>query len=65
MNKTALIVVGAVLVVFGVVFTFQGLGYLGGSPMTGKTMWAVLGPIIAVVGVLILVLGLRRGRRGQ
>ena len=60
MNKTLRIVVGAVLVVMGLVFTFQGLGYLGGSAMTGVTLWAILGPIIALVGVVLIVLGVRR-----
>lgn len=63
MNRTASIVIGAVMVVFGLVFTFQGLGYLGGSAMTGKTLWAVLGPIIALVGVAVLVIGVRRSGR--
>jgi hypothetical protein len=57
------IVLGVLLVLMGVVFTLQGLGYVGGSAMTGVTLWAVLGPIIAVVGVILLVVSLRRGRR--
>lgn len=63
MNKTASIIVGAVMVVLGLVFMFQGLGYLGGSVMTGKTLWAVLGPIIALVGAVVLVIGIRRSGR--
>lgn len=63
MSKTALIVIGAVLTVMGVIFALQGLGYLGGSAMTGKTLWAVLGPIIAVIGVVVIVIGVRRGAR--
>lgn len=62
MNRTAAIIGGAVLIVFGLVFTFQGLGYLGGSAMTGKTLWAVLGPIIALAGLALVVVGRRRGR---
>ncbi len=31
--------------------------------MTGSTLWAILGPIIAVVGIVLVVLGLRRGRK--
>jgi len=54
------VVVGALLVVMGVVFTFQGLGYLGGSAMTGVTLWAVVGPVVALVGVLVVVVSLRR-----
>jgi uncharacterized membrane protein YidH (DUF202 family) len=62
MKNTALAVLGAVLVVVGVVFTLQGLGTLGGSAMSGKTMWAVIGPIIAVVGLALAAVGVR-GRR--
>jgi hypothetical protein len=31
--------------------------------MSGKTLWAVLGPAIAVVGVVLLLRGLRFGDR--
>lgn len=62
MKNAALAVLGAVLVVVGVVFTLQGLGTLGGSAMSGKTMWAVIGPIIAVVGLALAAVGVR-GRR--
>ncbi|MEZ0446971.1 hypothetical protein [Cellulomonas sp. ICMP 17802] len=60
MNKTVGIVLGAVLVVMGLVFTFQGLGYLGGSAMTGVTLWAILGPIIAILGLVLVVRSARR-----
>jgi hypothetical protein len=61
-KNAALAVLGAVLVVAGVVFTLQGVGTLGGSAMSGKTMWAVIGPIIAVVGLALAAAGVR-GRR--
>jgi hypothetical protein len=32
--------------------------------MTDQTLWAVLGPILALVGVALLVSGGRRLRRG-
>jgi hypothetical protein len=32
--------------------------------MSGKTLWAVIGPIVAVVGV-VLVAGSRRARSGR
>ncbi len=62
MKSAALAVLGAILVVAGVVFTLQGVGTLGGSAMSGKTMWAVIGPIIAVVGLALVAAGVR-GRR--
>ena len=60
MTRSVLIAIGAVLVVFGAVFFLQGIDVIGGSGMSGKTLWAVLGPVIAVVGVVLLVLGVRR-----
>ena len=47
MTRIPLIVVGAVLLVAGVVFALQGFNVLGGSAMSGTTVWAVLGPVIA------------------
>jgi hypothetical protein len=55
---------GLLAVVVGAVWTLQGLGYLGGSVMTGVTAWAVIGPIVALAGVVLVVLGLRLRRRG-
>ena len=54
MSRAARIALGAMLVVIGAVFTFQGLGYLAGSPMTGVTLWAVIGPVIALVGLVLI-----------
>jgi hypothetical protein len=48
-------------VIFGVVFFLQGIDVLGGSGMSGKTLWAVLGPVIALVGVAVLVAANRKG----
>ena len=63
MSKPVLITIGVIVAVLGAVFTFQGLGFIGGSAMTGSTLWAVLGPIIVVVGIVLVVVGLRRGDR--
>jgi hypothetical protein len=55
---------GLLAVVVGAVWTLQGLGRLGGSAMTGETVWAVIGPIVALAGLVLLGLGLRaRSRR--
>jgi uncharacterized membrane protein len=59
MTRIVLVVVGAVLVLAGVVFTLQGLNILGGSGMSGKALWVVLGPVIAAVGAYLVVRGLR------
>ncbi len=54
---------GLLAVVSGVVWTAQGLGYVGGSMMTGETFWAVAGPVVAVAGVALILVGLRARRR--
>ena len=54
---------GALVTAAGVVFALQGLGYIGGSPMTGTTLWAVLGPLIAILGLSIAAVALRPRRR--
>ena len=51
---------GIVITAAGVLFTLQGLDVLGGSGMSGKTLWAVLGPIIAILGLVLLVRSARR-----
>lgn len=52
--------IGALLVVVGGVWFLQGIDVLGGSGMSGKTLWAVIGPIVALVGAGLFVAGLRK-----
>jgi hypothetical protein len=60
MVRGLLLVAGVVLVIAGAVFALQGFGELGGSVMSGSTFWAAAGPVIAVVGLLLLGAALRR-----
>ncbi|CAN1488649.1 hypothetical protein MCEMAEM6B_00123 [Mycobacteriaceae bacterium] len=50
---------GVVMALFGVLFTLQGFGAVQGSPMSNTTTWSVLGPIIAVIGVVLAIGGWR------
>ncbi|TMB60367.1 MAG: hypothetical protein E6J38_12250 [Chloroflexi bacterium] len=43
----------------GVLFAGQGIGYVRGSFMTGRTEWAVIGALLAAGGILALWLTLR------
>jgi hypothetical protein len=61
-KKTLPVTLGLLMLVIGAVWTFQGLGYLEGSPMTGVDVWAVIGPLVAGLGVALVIVGLR-GRR--
>jgi hypothetical protein len=60
MKRPLFLVLGVLLVLVGVVWTLQGLNIMGGSAMSGVTLWAVVGPIVGVAGLLLLILGLRR-----
>lgn len=64
MKKTLPMVLGGLLLVVGAVWTMQGLGYLGGSTMTDVAFWAIVGPIVAGLGVALMIVGLR-GQRGN
>ena len=63
MRQIVLVLIGVVAAVAGVVFTLQGLGYVGGSFMSGATVWAVIGPIVVLAGLALITLGLRSRRR--
>jgi len=51
---------GVLMVLTGAVWTLQGLGYLEGSPMTDQTIWAILGPLVAGLGVGLVIVTARR-----
>ena len=62
MGRQIPLVLGVVMLLVGGLWTFQGLGYIGGSAMSGSTTWAVIGPIVAGLGVaLVIVWAQRRG----
>lgn len=54
--------IGALMILIGLVWTLQGLGYLEGSPMTGDEKWAIIGPLLAGIGVALVWVAFR-GRR--
>jgi hypothetical protein len=62
MVNRVLVAVGAVAIVAGVTFALQGFGVVGGSAMSGSSLWAAVGPLIALAGLLAVVAGVRRLR---
>jgi hypothetical protein len=62
MLSRLLITVGALATIAGVIFALQGFGVLGGSVMSGSSVWATLGPLIALVGLVAIGTGLRLRR---
>lgn len=47
-------ILGILLLVFGVLWALQGLNLVGGSFMTGQTIWLIIGIIVALFGVWLL-----------
>ena len=62
MRAIILVGLGVLITLAGVIFTLQGVGVIGGSAMSGVTVWAVAGPVITVVGLAIAGIGLRVAR---
>ena len=58
--RILLVAAGSLITVAGIVFTLQGAGVIGGSFMSGTTTWAVAGPVIALIGLALIALALRR-----
>ncbi|GGF18881.1 hypothetical protein GCM10011399_10620 [Subtercola lobariae] len=58
-----MVVVGVIALIVGAVFAGQGANVIPGSSMTGERMWLYIGVVVAVVGIVLIVLGVRRPRR--
>ena len=59
MKKPRWVLVGCVLAILGLLFTLQGTDVISGSGMSGTTFWAVAGPIILVIGLIVATVGVR------
>ena len=60
MRRPVAVAVGVLLVLVGALWTLQGLDYIGGSVMSGVTLWAIIGPIVAIAGIALALSGRRR-----
>jgi hypothetical protein len=54
MMRMAATVFGVLLVLLGVVWVGQGLGYIKGSFMTGESLWAWIGLGCLLAGLVLL-----------
>ena len=63
LTRVLLVTAGALITITGIVWTLQGLGYVGGSFMTGATTWAIIGPVTGVAGLALIMTGLLVRRR--
>ena len=53
---------GVALAVIGGVWFGQGMDWIGGSPMTGVTFWAIAGLLLVLVGIGLAVRAVRAKR---
>ena len=60
--RSGLVVLGVVVLLVGLVWIGQGLGYIKGSFMTGDMKWFWIGVGMVVVGVVLGAFSLRRGQ---
>jgi uncharacterized Tic20 family protein len=64
-GRIVMVIVGVIALIVGAVFAGQGANLIPGSSMTGDRMWLYIGLIVAIVGIILIVLGLRRPGRGR
>ena len=59
----ARIIGGILLTLVGAIWVLQGSGSLGASGgMNGQSEWTLIGAVVAIVGLVLLVGGIRRLR---
>ncbi len=59
MRKPVYLVAGVIIALFGFVFFLQGIGVLEGSSMSDTVFWSIAGPVVVIVGVVMIVFGAR------
>jgi hypothetical protein len=62
MKNRLLIAAGIVAIIIGAVFALQGFGAIQGSAMSNSHTFEVVGPLVALAGLALAALGLRRHR---
>lgn len=58
--RASRLVIAAIVGLVGLVWLGQGLGYIGGSFMTGSQLWATIGTVLLVVAIAIAIVEARR-----
>jgi hypothetical protein len=53
--KIIISIVGFLFTLIGIIWFLQGINILGGSSMTGQSMWAVNGFVAVIIGIALLV----------
>jgi hypothetical protein len=58
--RPARLAIAALIALVGIVWTGQGLGFIGGSFMTGSGFWAAAGLVLLVVAAVVALAEWRR-----
>ncbi len=61
--RTSRLFIALLAAIVGGIWLGQGLGYIGGSFMTGSAFWAVVGVVLLVLAALLVVAEVRRRPR--
>ena len=58
--RPARLAIAALLALVGVVWIGQGLGFIGGSFMSGSPIWAIVGAVLIALAAVLVVVERRR-----
>ena len=62
MGRWVAAAIGVLMFLVGLLWTLQGLGYVGGSSMSGNETWAMIGPAFGGLGIALVWVALQRRR---
>ena len=63
-RKLAIIILGVLVLLAGIVFSLQGADIITGSPlMSGNSTYIYVGAIVAIIGLALLALSSRVGNK--
>lgn len=64
-GRLTLLIIGIVAVLFGALFAGQGANLIPGSSMTGDPTWLYIGLALVVLGLVLILFGVRRRTGGR
>lgn len=59
--RVIVVILGVLVALAGTVWVLQGVGVIMGSFMSNNPTWVWIGGVTALVGVVLMALGLRSG----
>jgi hypothetical protein len=60
-----LMALGVLALVVGALWTLQGLDIVTDSRMSGVRVWSIVGPVIAIAGLVLIIVGVRVRARSK